>query len=881
MEKRKDINILDFSTIFQALGANLRTGTLRVTSPRRETMIYLYEGQVAGVYSLAHKLRIGEALLKSGKIKKKQLDKALAKQGRYKKNLGRVCIKMKFITEEDLFEALVFQVTEEICDVFTWESIHCEFSEGPPPKELDVHHEAKIRLNLPVDMLVMEAARRTDEWRLLSQSISLLDVYIMTPTAAHYFREANTEGEREILQILDGKRDVEEIAEAAYRGKFEAIKILHSLALKKEIAPLTAKDLVRLGNEEAEKDNSQKAIRLYERALELGVDEFDLSYKLAKMHEAQGNIDEAVQRYLSYGKRCESAGRLKEAVEAYRAVLGLESERLDMHERLIEILMRLRLADDVINESMKLAEKWVARANHEDAINLWRRVVDFAPESTIALRRLADLYRAADDPVQAIIELESLASILLARKKTKEAIDVYREMLGLDRECVQARVGLAETLASTGATEEAVREYNALAENLSASGVIRDTTNWEFLINIYEKIINLTPDNLLARRWLATAYQEKDNREKALSHLRGIVETLISRELFSEAIPPLRKIIELDAGDVEGRLRLAELYLRERDTERALVEYHRLAKHAMSQGDFALAKRALTRSLEINPFDLTALREFAEIAAREDDVVSQVERLTAIARMAAAAGMYPEARAAYADILSVDPENLAALSELAEIHIQRGNIREAIDLLVQSASKHLEMQNLGLAIETAQRVLALQPGHVRARSLLTEARRRSGHVILPDGKSQQPTLTTAQAEPSTPQPVIVTPGEKPGTPGGEKSDVLGSIQKLQKMKLGSEVSGVRSSISKSSQNLGDISDAVRGVAASGGKRPPASDSMIDIIPDSPDEGGEDDAPPADDPLDALEAMGDVPSWKDAEGNAGPTIELPDGNEEEE
>ena len=68
MEKKNDLNILDFSTIFQALGANMRTGLLRITSGRREKLIYLKDGMVEGVYSPEKVLRIGQALLKSGKI---------------------------------------------------------------------------------------------------------------------------------------------------------------------------------------------------------------------------------------------------------------------------------------------------------------------------------------------------------------------------------------------------------------------------------------------------------------------------------------------------------------------------------------------------------------------------------------------------------------------------------------------------------------------------------------------------------------------------------------------------------------------------------------------------------------------------------------------
>ena len=56
-----------------------------------------------------------------------------------------------------------------------------------------------------------------------------------------------------------------------------------------------------------------------------------------------------------------------------------------------------------------------------------------------------------------------------------------------------------QTLAQTGHTEEAVTEYGRLADSLSKAGVGGESTNWQFLIDIYEKIVSLAPANKRAR----------------------------------------------------------------------------------------------------------------------------------------------------------------------------------------------------------------------------------------------------------------------------------------------------------------------------------------------------------------------------------------------
>jgi len=80
------------------------------------------------------------------------------------------------------------------------------------------------------EMLLVEAARRLDEWRLVSKRVPSIDL------VPEYVIQARRDGpisinraEWRILSKLDGRRSVKEIAAATGLVLFETAKVLHSL----------------------------------------------------------------------------------------------------------------------------------------------------------------------------------------------------------------------------------------------------------------------------------------------------------------------------------------------------------------------------------------------------------------------------------------------------------------------------------------------------------------------------------------------------------------------------------------------------------------------------------------------------------------------------
>ena len=104
----------------------------------------------------------------------------------------------------------------------TWDQGDFMFEPGPPS---EVKTISKSNTNL-----LMEAARRLDEWRVLSKKIP--SVEMVPEFVVHETREGqinlNT-SEWLILSKIDGNRSVKAIAQASRLGVFDASKILYGL----------------------------------------------------------------------------------------------------------------------------------------------------------------------------------------------------------------------------------------------------------------------------------------------------------------------------------------------------------------------------------------------------------------------------------------------------------------------------------------------------------------------------------------------------------------------------------------------------------------------------------------------------------------------------
>jgi hypothetical protein len=190
--------------------------------------VYFENGAVvyAAIRSNPHPL--GELLLRSGKISEGDLARARDAQTRSAdtRRLGEILLEREAITRKELERQVRFQVEEVVFELLSWSEGFFRFEER---STLDAPAEASIRIS--TESLLMEGARRIDEWSRIEGKVPHLGV-IPALAAVHDSHAALLDllpNEWEVLAEIDGERDLRAIAANLARSDFDVARVVFGL----------------------------------------------------------------------------------------------------------------------------------------------------------------------------------------------------------------------------------------------------------------------------------------------------------------------------------------------------------------------------------------------------------------------------------------------------------------------------------------------------------------------------------------------------------------------------------------------------------------------------------------------------------------------------
>lgn len=225
MAIRGSLREASLSDVIQLLFLGRRSGCLSVADRQRHGSIYFEEGWIIYATIVNRRDRLGDMLLASGIITRQQLDQALALQSTAPtRRIGDLFLDMGLISSPELRRHVRVQIEEAVYSLFAWTS-------GTFVFEPDVRPDVADQLDrINPESLLLEAARRVDEWSLIEARIPSFDlIFAVLPSQLEGHQSAFTEAQRRLLPLLDGKRDVRELIDASGLSEFEAAQALFGL----------------------------------------------------------------------------------------------------------------------------------------------------------------------------------------------------------------------------------------------------------------------------------------------------------------------------------------------------------------------------------------------------------------------------------------------------------------------------------------------------------------------------------------------------------------------------------------------------------------------------------------------------------------------------
>jgi hypothetical protein len=341
---------LGIHDVFQLLDLGRKTGVLRVFSELRqnEGTIWFQDAAVVAASIKSNPHLLGTQLLKAGKATGEDLARAQAtQQGGDPRRIGEILVSMGVLSARDLELQVRAQIEDVVFTMLGWSEGHFVFEEGTAesiPRDAD--------LKISVESLLLEAARRIDEWSRIRSRVAHLGVIpALAPISTE---EAGTlvltPFEWRVLAACDGTRDIQSIALALAQPEFDVARAIFGLSTAGVVvirdpagesaaaAPRdTAEPLLLQGEQLLKTRNFEAARGVARSAVASFPDDVRAQLLLGRVALAEGryaeaepHLREAVRldpgsprplRLLSWALL--GSGRLDEAVHGFEAWLGL------------------------------------------------------------------------------------------------------------------------------------------------------------------------------------------------------------------------------------------------------------------------------------------------------------------------------------------------------------------------------------------------------------------------------------------------------------------------------------------------------------------------------------------------------------------------------
>src|SRR5512140_2950498 len=221
---------LGIHDVFQLLDLSRKTGVLRGVSELRDNEggVAFHAGRIAYASIRSNPHPIGEMLMKAGKISEGDLATARARQTEHgdKRRLGEILIEMSSVTLREVEQFVRRQAEAVVFELMSWREGHFRFEESNPDE-----FPENPSVAVSTESVLMEAARRIDEWSRIADRVPSLSVIPEFADAAegHAGQLDLLPSEWEVLTMIDSVRDLRRIALELGRSDFDVAKVVYGL----------------------------------------------------------------------------------------------------------------------------------------------------------------------------------------------------------------------------------------------------------------------------------------------------------------------------------------------------------------------------------------------------------------------------------------------------------------------------------------------------------------------------------------------------------------------------------------------------------------------------------------------------------------------------
>jgi tetratricopeptide (TPR) repeat protein len=431
-------------------------------------------------------------------------------------------------------------------------------------------------------------------------------------------------------------------------------------------------------------------------------------------------LDEVCTRYVTASEKYIEQGLMLAAVDACMEIIRLNPDYLPIHMRLGEIYEREGRPDEALAKYQLLIDTYMVRNEPRPAIDVYKRLIELSPDTINARLRLAELLKNDGRAMDAAEQIAIVASTYFRMGQTNKAMEEYRRGLqwAPDSGALHAQYGQA--LLKLERYESALSEFRRALEidQHDLAGVAR---------------MNLTLALMGDQRaavWqsLATLLEQLKATPQQLNAVQSEYRSAL---LFADepSLHYILGVIQQSAGQHPSALMEFEqaLELLESGEDPLLppvLVHQAMADSHISLGQAAEALEQLQKGQAVADdakVDPTARYPFSTPLSKGDLVRRMAEAYAASDDMEGAERALQEAKQHL-------PYDRAIYTKLADIYFRQGRLNDALAQLDELATYYESRQDLDRAIETLEYAAKLGPNSIPLGGRLARLYIRRGYL---------------------------------------------------------------------------------------------------------------------------------------------------------
>src|SRR5271167_273770 len=364
---------------------------------------------------------------------------------------------------------------------------------------------------------------------------------------------------------------------------------------------------------------------------------------------------------------------------------------------------------------LSAAEKYVQQGKMQNAIAEYEKVLKADPKDLTVTNTVGDLYSRLGEVDRATECFKAVGDAYASQGFTVKAIAMYKKICKL-QPSLESVLKLAELYTQQGLFNDARAQYLQVAEEFLKSGELENA------VRIFQKILEMDPENTTMRIRLAEVYVRLGKKNEAWQIFSAAAETLRSKGSLPAAEEVLQRMLTLDPGNGYALLMQGRNLLEAGDAEAAIESLQKVSDLDSNPDGLRDLLKAYLKTGRLSDAGtlasklLTVHNDLASISAFTDALVQagQFENALQVYDQHAERLLAENSDKVLKNLHSVIGhvrDNPASLEKLLDLFHKAGDNSHTTEVIELLAHASVQSGDLHRARDLYQKLATMEPGN--------------------------------------------------------------------------------------------------------------------------------------------------------------------------